>query len=75
MRFGGYRNGAAKKKAIIVVAHKLLIIVWYVLATGKPYQDLGADYFTTRIDPEIETRRLVNKLQALGHTVTLEPAA
>ena len=37
--------------------------------------EIGADYFTTRIDPEKETRRLVAKLQALGHTVTLEPAA
>jgi hypothetical protein len=31
--------------------------------------------FTSRIDPERETRRLIAKLQALGHTVTLAPAA
>jgi len=53
----------------------MLVIVWHVLATGTPYHDLGADYFTTRLDPERETRRLVTKLQALGHNVTLEPAA
>ncbi|MGZ3248078.1 MAG: hypothetical protein ACXU61_13540, partial [Croceibacterium sp.] len=65
----------AKKKAIIAVAHKLITIVWHVPTTGRPYQDLGADYFTSRPDPEIETRRLVAKLQAQGYTVTLEPAA
>ena len=74
-KFGGFRSPQAKNKAIIVVAHKLIVIIWHVLATARSYQELGAGYFTTRIDPEKETRRLVAKLQALGHTVTLEPAA
>jgi transposase len=75
MKWGGYRSQLAKKKAIIVVAHALLVIIWHVLATGKPYDELGADYFTTRLDPERETRRLIAKLEALGHTVSLQPAA
>lgn len=75
MKFGGFRSSAAKKKAIVVVAHKLLIITWHVLATGRTYQDLGADYFTRHIDPELETRRLVARLQAQGFTVTLERTA
>jgi hypothetical protein len=53
----------------------MIVIIWHVLATGKPYDELGADYFTQRLDPERETRRLVAKLQALGHTVTLQSAA
>jgi hypothetical protein len=32
-------------------------------------------YFTRRLDPERETRRLIAKLEALGHRVTLEDAA
>ena len=75
MKWGGYRSQLAKKKAIVVVAHALLVIIWHVLATGKPYDELGEDYFTRRADPERETQRLAAKLQALGHTVTLEPAA
>ncbi len=71
----GLRSRAAKKKAIIAVAHKLIVIIWHVLDTGRPYQDLGADYFTTRIDPDKERRRLVAKLEAQGFKVTLEPAA
>jgi transposase len=75
MKFGGFRSTAAKKKAIIAVAHKLLIIIWHVLATGRPYSDLGPNYFTTRIDPIAETDRLVRKLQAQGYIVTLELSA
>jgi transposase len=75
MKWGGYRSRTAKKKAIIVVAHTLLVIIWHVLATGTPYDELGENYFTTRLDPERETRRLVAKLEALGHAVTLGSAA
>ncbi len=49
------------------------LIIWHILATGKPYHELGADYFTARLDPERETRRLITKLEALGHTVILDP--
>jgi transposase len=75
MKWGGYRSPAAKKKAIIVVAHALIVIVWHILATGKPYHELGASYFTSRLDPERETRRLIARLEALGHQVSLQPAA
>jgi transposase len=72
MKWGGYRSRIAKQKAIVVVAHALIVIIWNVLATGKPYDDLGADYFTRRLDPEREARRLIARLEALGHRVTLE---
>jgi transposase len=75
MKWGGYRSSIAKSKAIIVVAHAILVIIWHVLATGKPYDELGADYFTRRLDPERETRRLVARLEALGHAVTLDEVA
>ena len=64
-----------EEKAIIVVAHAMIVIIWHVLATGKPYGELGSDYFTSRMDPERETRRLIAKLEALGHSVSLQPAA
>ena len=50
-KFGGSRNPTAKNKAIVAVAHKLAIIIWHVLATGKPYTHLGADYLDRRVDP------------------------
>jgi len=75
MKWGGCRSGIAKDKAIMVVAHAILVITWHVLATGKPYRELGAGYFTRRMDPEREARRLIAKLEALGHQVTIGDAA
>ena len=75
MKWGGYRSPTAKKKAIIVVARAMTVIIWHVLAGGAPYAELGASFFTRRLDPERETRRLIAKLEALGHTVSLQPAA
>jgi transposase len=75
MKWGGYRSSIAKSKAIIVVAHAILVIIWHVLATGTPYDELGADYLTRRLDPERETARLIARLEALGKRVTLEDAA
>jgi hypothetical protein len=40
-------------------------IIWTVLATGKPYTDLGHDFYTRRIDPQTQTRRLITQLEAL----------
>jgi transposase len=74
MKFGGYRSKIAKKKAIVVVAHAMIVIIWHVLATGKPYDELGEDYFTRRLDPEREAQRLVARLEALGKHVTREDA-
>ncbi len=75
MKWGGYRSPAAKNKAIVVVAHAMIVIIWHVLATGKPYEEPGAGYFTRRLDPERETRHLIARLEALGHRVTLDDAA
>jgi transposase len=51
------------------------VIIWHVLTTGKPYDDLGADYFDRRTDPEREAARLIARLEALGKHVTLDGAA
>lgn len=75
LRFGGYRNPGAKKKAITAIAHTLMVIIWNVLASDSPYTDLGSGFYDRRNDPERETRRLIAKLEALGHSVTIEPAA
>ena len=75
LRFGGYKNKTAKKKAIVAIAHTLIVIIWHVLTKGIPYAELGADFYTRHIDPQQETRRLVARLEALGHKITIEQAA
>lgn len=59
-----------KKKAIIAVAHTLLVIIYHVLATKKPYEELGTDYFDQLDKARIE-RRSIQRLEQLGYTVTL----
>jgi transposase len=71
-RFGKTGGG----KAAIATAHTLIVIIWHVLAETTAYRELGADYFTRRIDtPEARKRRLIRELEALGHKVTIEPDA
>jgi transposase len=60
------------KRAIVAVAHSILIASYHILKNEVPYQDLGGDYFARRADPERLARRLVAQLERLGHTVTLE---
>ena len=75
MRNGGYRSSIARNKAIITVAHAILVIIWHVPATGRDYQDLGPDYFDRRAAPARETARLIAKLEALGKRVIIEDTA
>jgi transposase len=62
-----------KKRAIIAVAHTILIIAYYIIGRGETYRELGGDYFD-RANCEGLKRYLVRKLERLGHKVTLEPA-
>jgi transposase len=62
-------------KAIFAVAHTMIVIVWHLLASDTTYDDLGADFFERRINTEARQRNLVRQLEALGHKVTLQPAA
>jgi transposase len=65
-----HRRG--KKRAILAVAHKLLIILYHVLKTKKPYTDLGEDSFE-QIDHIRIQRRAIQRLEQLGYDVTLTP--
>jgi hypothetical protein len=63
----------AEKKAIVTVAHAVIVIVWHVLATGRPCHELGGDYFLTRQDPDRETQRLKRqtpRTRPQGHPAT-----
>ncbi len=72
-----FRRIAARrgtKKAAVAVGHSILVIVYHLLRDGTVYRDLGPTYFDRRDHAALE-RRLVKRLEALGHTVTLAPAA
>ena len=63
-----------KLTALVAVQRSILIIVWHLLADPTArYHDLGADFYTNRVNKDRKTRQLVHQLQALGHHVTLQP--
>jgi transposase len=62
------------KRAVLAVAHALLITGYILLRTERTFQDLGAQYFD-HLEAERLTKRLVQRLQRLGHKVSLQPAA
>jgi transposase len=65
-----------KLKALVAIARSVLVIVWHLLADPTArFHDLGADYYASRIDKGRKTRNLIRQLEALGHRVTLQPAA
>ena len=59
-----------KPRAAVAVGRKLLELAYLLMLRGTTYQELGADYHDQRT-PERTTKRLVERLEALGYDVTL----
>ena len=72
-----YRRLAARrgpKKAIVALAHSLLVIAYHVLKRRVNFADLGPTYFDERNRVSVQ-RQLVRRLERLGYKVALEPTA
>ncbi|HSB79109.1 MAG TPA: IS110 family transposase [Candidatus Methylomirabilis sp.] len=61
-----------KKKAVVAVAHSMLVIAYHILKDGTTYRELGHDYFDRRDTARLQ-RRLITRLESLGLRVTVEP--
>jgi transposase len=59
-----------KKRAIVALAHSMLVAVYHILSRREPYRDLGGNYFDER-KRESVTNRLVRRLEKLGYDVAL----
>jgi transposase len=64
-----------RKRAIVAIAHSILIAIWWMLTEDCDYQDLGGDFYDRFNNTEAETRRLVRRLEHLGHHVTIDTTA
>jgi len=72
-----FRRLAARrgiKRAVMAVAHTMLIIAYTMLKTGRTYHELGGGYLE-RVNADQLQRYYVKRLQKLGLTVTVAPAA
>jgi transposase len=63
-----------KKRAIIAVAHAIMVSVFHRLARQEPYRELGARYFDER-RRQFTVDRLTRRMAHLGYRVHLEPVA
>jgi transposase len=65
-----------KKRAIVAVGRSILVIIWHLLSDEQAvFTDLGADHLTRHVNSETKKRNQIRQLEALGYTVTLNPAA
>jgi transposase len=61
-----------KKRAIVAVAHAMVVSACHMLSRNAPDQELGADYFDQRQRHQL-VDRLARRLEHLGYQVQLEP--
>jgi transposase len=73
--YAGIKGRRGSKKAAVAVGHSILVICYHILKRKVAYEDLGEEHFhkQRRCSSEAYTRRLVRKLERLGHKVALEP--
>jgi DNA-binding transcriptional MerR regulator len=61
-----------KKRASVAMAHSILVMIYHILRTKKPYTDLGSHYFD-QLDAERVQHHHIHHLEQLGYIVTLTP--
>jgi transposase len=60
-----------KKRAILAVAHSILVSAYHMLVRQEAYHELGHDYLD-QLKPQATAKRLVARLESLGFAVTLQ---
>jgi transposase len=57
-----------KKRALVALAHRMLIDIYYVLKTGEPYQEIGAKAVYERTSKRRE-QSMIRSLERAGYSV------
>ena len=63
---------AGMKKAAVAVAHRILMLAYYIIRDSSVYREAGGDAYDRR-NPERTAKKLARRLQRLGYAVTLAP--
>lgn len=66
------RKRIEHKKAIVALAHRILVIIYHLLKEQQAYRELGPDRFDEKA-AEVARRRTLRTLEQLGYDVTLQP--
>jgi len=71
-----YRKMASrisKKKALIALAHTMLISIYHMIKKKEPYRDLGPDYLEN-LNKDRTVKSLKKRLESFGYAVKLSAA-
>ena len=60
------------KRAVVAIAHKILVSIYHMFSQSVSYNDLG-DLYLDKLNTHHVTRNLVRRLERLGYSVTLTP--
>ena len=63
-----------KQKAIIAVAHRLLVAIYHMLKNREPYREIGSGPQSELAKQKL-AERMQRRIEQLGYPVTLEPVA
>ena len=72
-RFRRLAARKGKKRAIVAVAHTIVVSMYHMLKNKQPYRELGADFLDRR-NAENVKRYLLKRLERLGLHVTVRSA-
>lgn len=61
-----------RKKAIVAVAHRIVIALYHMLTKHEPYRDVGANYLHNS-SPDRFLQRLSHQATQLGYQVEFTP--
>jgi transposase len=67
------RARRGRMRALMAIAHKILIAAFHLLAEGVPFRELGESFLDQQARQRT-TRNLVRRLNSLGYEVLLRPA-
>lgn len=59
------------KKAIVALAHRILVIIYHLLGEQQPYRELGPGYAEEQAN-DASKRWALRRLEQLGYQVTLQ---
>jgi transposase len=62
-----------RKKALIAVAHRILIALYHMFKKCEPYRDLGVNYLSSQSQQQHSVQRLHSQARQLGYQLELTP--
>jgi hypothetical protein len=71
-RYQRLASRRGKRRAIVAVAHSILVSIWHIVSDGTPYVELGGGYYDQR-KKEVKVSYLTRQLEKLTRgTVHIE---